>query len=640
MGCSALNVVFPLMLSLLIIQRMLPRQVKVRTWLKLGGAVIFIWLALSALVPSWNDLETVEHIKAIQRRQKFPEEKIQPVLKPNEIVPDVAKPSRTLHERLKPKLSGSLKRPLPARKDVWDDLGVARNDQEIQEREAGYATYAFNTLVSRRIGLNRDIPDTRHRACQKNKYPDPEDLPTASVIICYFHEEYHTLLRTVHSVLDRSPPKSLHEVILINDFSDIDIVANLTQHFHQSKLDHLVRVISSPERLGLIRARIFGARQASGQVLVFLDSHVEANQGWLEPLLSRIHQNRTHVVTPIIDIINADTFKYESSPLVRGGFNWGLHFKWDSVTRDELPNEEAFAQPIKSPTMAGGLFAMDRKFFHDLGEYDPGLDIWGGENLELSFRVWMCGGALEIIPCSRVGHVFRKRRPYGGNEADTMIRNSLRVARVWMDDYIEHYFKINPDAREVDYGDVSGRLELRKNLQCKDFKWYMDNVYPDLRPPSEDDDGLVKADRVRFEPWNKRSRRYLRSFWIRLSGTRFCVRSAGEASVKKSLLVLGPCMRNKEYLWYETDKQEVILAQLLCLDAEGKDRRPKLMKCHELRGHQEWKFRSGESSAIYNMAAGLCLTAKEKKMGGKVILDVCSDSDSLMWDLSEIDQEL
>ena len=70
-----------------------------------------------------------------------------------------------------------------------------------------------------------------------------------------------------------------------------------------------------------------------------------------------------------------------------GGFDWNLQFNWHAVPERERSRHTHIAEAVATPTMAGGLFSIDRHFFERLGTYDSGFDIWGGENLELSFKV-------------------------------------------------------------------------------------------------------------------------------------------------------------------------------------------------------------------------------------------------------------
>lgn len=50
-------------------------------------------------------------------------------------------------------------------------------------------------------------------------------------------------------------------------------------------------------------------------------------------------------------------------------------------------------------------------------------------------QVWLCGGSMEVLPCSRVAHIARMKKPYHSNIAFHTRRNALRVAEVWMDQY-------------------------------------------------------------------------------------------------------------------------------------------------------------------------------------------------------------
>lgn len=235
-------------------------------------------------------------------------------------------------------------------------------------------------------------------------YKDISKLPTTTVIIVFHNEAWSTLLRTVWSVINRSPRSLLQEILLVDDASERDFLRQPLDDY-VSELPVSTRVIRAPTRVGLIKARIMGAEVAQGEVLTFLDAHCECTIGWLEGLLDRIAQNRKTVVCPVIDIISDDTFAYvKSFQLHWGAFNWALHFRWFTLQGNELKKRKVnITEPFYTPAMAGGLFAIDKKYFFDIGAYDEEMKIWGGENLEMSFRIWQCGGKIEIVPCSHVG---------------------------------------------------------------------------------------------------------------------------------------------------------------------------------------------------------------------------------------------
>lgn len=463
--------------------------------------------------------------------------------------------------------------------------------------DKGWQDNAFNQYVSDMISVHRSLPDPRDDWCKaEGRYQ--ENLPATSVVVCFHNEAWSVLLRTVHSILDRSPPHLLDEIILVDD-------ASTMSHLKTELEDYLkpypkVKVVRAPERVGLIRARLLGAKYVTAPVITYLDSHCECTEGWLEPLLDRIGRNSTNVVCPVIDVIDDDTLEYhyrDSGGVNVGGFDWNLQFNWHAVPEHEKKKHTHTAEPVASPTMAGGLFSIDKAFFDRLGTYDEGFDIWGGENLELSFKTWMCGGTLEIVPCSHVGHIFRKRSPYKWRSGVNVLRrNSIRLAEVWLDDYKKYYYdRIGHDLG--DYGDVSGRKSLRSELQCKSFQWYLDNIYPELFIPGE----AVASGDIGNE-WSNQ-----------------CVDSAAKRDDLHKSVGLWPCHNQGGNQYWMLSKTGEIRRDEACLDYAGAD--VILYPCHGSKGNQYWQY-DHDTNTLRHGASRRCLAINSKR--DKLVMEECN----------------
>uniref|UniRef100_A0A8I5U090 Polypeptide N-acetylgalactosaminyltransferase n=4 Tax=Catarrhini TaxID=9526 RepID=A0A8I5U090_PONAB len=469
--------------------------------------------------------------------------------------------------------------------------------------DSAYRENGFNIFVSNNIALERSLPDIRHANCKHKMYL--ERLPNTSIIIPFHNEGWTSLLRTIHSIINRTPESLIAEIILVDDFSEREHLKDKLEEY-MARFSK-VRIVRTKKREGLIRTRLLGASMARGEVLTFLDSHCEVNVNWLPPLLNQIALNHKTIVCPMIDVIDHNHFGYEAQAgdAMRGAFDWEMYYK-----RIPIPPELQRADPsdpFESPVMAGGLFAVDRKWFWELGGYDPGLEIWGGEQYEISFKVWMCGGEMFDVPCSRVGHIYRKYVPYKVPSGTSLARNLKRVAETWMDEFAEYIYQRRPEYRHLSTGDISAQKELRKQLKCKDFKWFMAAVawdvpkyYPPVEPPPA--------------AWGE----------IRNVAANLCVDSKHGATGTE--LRLDICVKDGSertwsheqlftFGWREDIRPgEPLHTRKYCFDAISHNSPVTLYDCHGLKGNQLWGYRKDRT--LFHPVSNSCMDCNpaEKKI--------------------------
>ena len=306
----------------------------------------------------------------------------------------------------------------------WDATSQCVDEDELAKlRKTGRRTIK-NKDPEPKKGSDKGVKrlPSRKRVLMKEGQVGADSKLTISVVLpCGFEHDY--FVRTAESVFYETPAEILKEIVLVDDASDPPLEDSWSE---KDAAAFGVKYVRLDSPAGLIGAKQAGAEAATGDIIVFFDCHVKPAEDYWVPYVKAVEENYKRVVIPTITNLNVDTWEEFGAILICGRsafcckcspcllidampgrpsssgggmskcyLTFDAEFKW---TTDNTPYV---------PIMSGGLLAISKKWFFEIGGYDSSMKGWGGENLDQSLRIWTCGGEIVSAPESYVGKFER-----------------------------------------------------------------------------------------------------------------------------------------------------------------------------------------------------------------------------------------
>jgi len=221
-------------------------------------------------------------------------------------------------------------------------------------------------------------------------------MPTKKFsVIIPSHNEGDWLRRTVMGVLENTDYPDFEIVVVADGCTD-----NSTEFLQEKHIPN-VTLISLPVSVGAAKARNKGAHKATGEYLVFIDSHmIPHDANWLTELFLQLEQKNIGVASlciPHLEEPDRIAYVYTVKDLF-------LEPTW------EAPLDKNKTQLV--PVISGACFGITKKLFDETGGFDEGLQKWGREDLEYSLRLWRMGYDLSMSPCAAIAHSWERKRTF------------------------------------------------------------------------------------------------------------------------------------------------------------------------------------------------------------------------------------
>ena len=220
-------------------------------------------------------------------------------------------------------------------------------------------------------------------------------LPNTSIIIVFHNEGNSTLLRTLVSIINRTPWKLIHEIILLDDASvdrgetkiSLSSMNEYRLEYLHEPLERFIQtlpvktlLLRNERRLGLISSRVKGSflsrlslrsdllsffsgedrhgtdnhvsrfsRRSSERLVVVSSGRNQKGSVSSSASLSRSSTknvlDRKTIVCPIIDVLTYDAFQLlHGATDIFGTFSWKMIFRW---TKIQGSNSENQAAPVR-----------------------------------------------------------------------------------------------------------------------------------------------------------------------------------------------------------------------------------------------------------------------------------------------------
>jgi len=201
----------------------------------------------------------------------------------------------------------------------------------------------------------------------------------ASIVIPTYNKVAH-LKATLESLENLEYPREYFEVVVVDDGSH-----DGTSSFLSGALFHYkLRLFHHHKNRGRAAARNTGVRQAGGRVVVFLDNDMKAAPGLLTAHLSR-HDDE-HRLVVLGNVRRAPEVR--PTALVRYLDSRGVH-------------KLKLGEPIPFRYFVTNNVSLEREFLLAAGLFDERFREFGGEDLELGYRLDKAGARFVYSPEAR-----------------------------------------------------------------------------------------------------------------------------------------------------------------------------------------------------------------------------------------------